>query len=58
VRSARDVQQVLGVVPLGSVPEIHDAASREALRQQWLRLGGSVLLASTVLFLIGQRLAN
>ncbi len=58
VRGAGDIRQVLGVVPLGSVPEIQDAASREALRRQWLRLSGSVVLASAVLFFIGQKLAN
>lgn len=58
VRGARDIRQLLGVVPLGSVPEIHNAAAREVLRQQWFKLGGTVLVASTILFFIGQRLTN
>jgi hypothetical protein len=58
VRGARDIRQLLGVVPLGSVPEIHNAAAREVLRQQWFKLGGTVLLASTILFFIGQKLTN
>jgi capsular polysaccharide biosynthesis protein len=58
VRSTRDIRALLGVVPLGSVPEIHNAAALELLRQQWLKLGGTVLLASTILFFIGQKLTN
>ena len=58
VRSTRDIRQLLGVVPLGSVPEIYNAASHELLRRQWFKLGGTVLLASTILFFIGQKLTN
>jgi succinoglycan biosynthesis transport protein ExoP len=58
VRGVRDIRQVLGVVPLGSIPEMQDASSRKLLRRQWFKLGSSVLLASTVLFFIGQKLTN
>lgn len=58
VRGARDVRQVLGVIPLGSIPEIQNTAIRQLLRQQWMKVGGSVLVASTVLFFIGQKLTH
>ena len=58
VRGARDIRQVLGIIPLGSVPEIQNNAARSLLRQQWFKLGGTVLVASTVLFFIGQKLTN
>lgn len=56
VRGTRDIRQVLGVTPLGSIPEIQNRAGRELLRKQWLGLGGTVGIASLVLFFVGHLL--
>ena len=56
VRGTRDIQQVLDVTPLGSIPEIQNQAARVLLRKQWLSLGATVGIAGLVLFFLGHLL--
>src|SRR5262249_32253210 len=58
VRGSRDVRRVLGVVPLGIIPEITNSATLSARRASWMKLAASVCVVTVVLFSVGYKLAT
>jgi uncharacterized protein involved in exopolysaccharide biosynthesis len=57
VRGSRDIRRVLGVVPLGIIPEITNSATLSARRGRWMKLAATVCVATVVLFSVGYKLA-
>jgi len=58
VRGSRDIRRVLGVVPLGIIPEITNSATLSARRTRWMKLAATVCVATVVLFSVGFKLAT